>query len=230
MTGSQCLKNREDMMLLSEVPERPLALDLRIDRAKAAQRWAAAGDYSLWPDAPFGCSVDVAVWPSVFVGPDASLPGRISVPPQAEYWSAFQLWDDLGELLGYVPPDHASGEVILICIDRAFIGKAEPNTLTPALLDSKISGIRMDQHLTALGYDICDTYLSSMILNAGADDQLRTLAPSRSDSGLIRERDAALALVPELERRDPGHAPLLLMAVYSLGLASNVALALRPAG
>jgi hypothetical protein len=210
-------------MRLVEVPERPLAFDVRLDREKASKLRQAARDYSLWPDVPFGCSVDTAVWPSVFTDSRREPRGKIRVPEAAEYWYAFQLWDDLIEMFDYVEPQDYQGEVILICIDRDFINSPPAMTLTSALLDSEISGVYLNKPLNFLGFDLSDTYMTSMILNAGADEQLRNLAPERTEFGLIRDRDAALDLIPELERRDPEHAPLLLMAVYSLGPMDKVA-------
>ena len=57
----------------------------------------------------------------------------------------------------------------------------------------------------------------SMILNAGADEKLRALAPSRTQFGLIAQKEDALNILPVLEAADPGHTPLFPLAVYSLG-------------
>jgi len=81
----------------------------------------------------------------------------------------------------------------------------------------------MQSPVALLGFDICDAYLTSMILNAGATDELRAAAPSRTAFGLVAHRQDAINLVPILEKADPEHMPLLVMAAYSLGPAAEVA-------
>ncbi len=204
-------------MYLYQVPQYPIALDVRIASEQAAQKWLAARDYSLWPDSPFGCSVDTAVWPSVFCSSNSNKQDKIEVPPLAEYWSAFELWDDLEEMTSYLTPKSAGSEMIAICIDRDYEKRPTKMSLVAALCDSAIDGKAMQSRVTILGYDICDAYFTSMILNAGATNDLRAKAPPRTKFGLIANRQDGIDLIPILEEADPSHAPLLLMAIYSLG-------------
>ncbi|MCU0830370.1 MAG: hypothetical protein MUC58_02435 [Rhizobiaceae bacterium] len=208
-------------MIYGDIPEQPIAFDIRIDRAEARRRWSAAHDYSLWRDEPFGASVDAAVWPSAFAQNRSDPFQTIPAPADSAFWSAFGLFDDLAEMLRCVPPEAAAGEIILIGLDREFLHLVPDQTLTSELASSDLIGVDRDQKVHLLGYDICDTFMTSMVFNAQADDELRLLAPSRSPSGLIADRAQALALIPELERRDPGHRPLLVMGVYSLGVLGD---------
>jgi hypothetical protein len=87
------------MPKLSQITDRPFAIDLRVGLAEAAELRAPAASYSLWPEAPFGASADFAVWPGAFVPQDRANEGRIALASdEAAYWQAFQLWDDVRDV------------------------------------------------------------------------------------------------------------------------------------
>lgn len=207
------------MPLLSEIPDTPIGMDLRVDLPTAAQLRAPAAAYSLWPDHPFGASADGGVWPSVFVEATAATatPDRIALQPgEAAFWQAFHLWDDIREMAHHMRPLPIPTELVALGLDPDH-GALNDEYALYQLARGRLTPETLELEATLLGYDITDEFLRSALFDAARAPGFVFPETPRSAYGLVETREAARALLKVLERDDPAHAPLVAVSVWSLG-------------
>lgn len=207
------------MTKLANQPDHPFAVDLRIGRARAAEERAPAAAYSLWPEEFFGASADTGVWPSAFVLEARPGPSRVPLRAgEAPEWEAFGTWPGLATMAPYLLPTDPPGEIVALAMDRACLERVPPDMVSGVLCAQGVDEAALDAEAALLGFDIVDDVLQSMVFDAMHGPEIRAQAPPRSEAGLIASREDAAAFLPLLEEADPAHAPLLIVAVYSLGV------------
>ena len=163
------------MTVLSEIPETPLAIDLRLGFDAAAQLRAPAAAFSLWPNAPFGASADFGVWPSVFM-PRARVIGaaprdRIVLEPgEAPFWEAFYMWDDVRELTAHLRPLPVGSHVIGLALDPDGADRLTSDLPVAMLAENGVSAETLAMDAAFMGYDITDMYLQSALFDAARPD------------------------------------------------------------
>ena len=209
------------MAKLTEIPDLPLAIDLRIDLAVAAQARAPAAAFSLWPEAPFGASADFGVWPSVFLpraeGEDAARPDRIGLDPgDAPFWEAFYLWDDIEDLTAHLRPLPVATHMVALALDPKDADRLEADLPLAMLAENGLSAETLAMDASFMGYDIVDMYLQSALFDAARPD-MTPPAVQRTEFGLIATLEAARELRQVLGPDDPAHVPLACVSVWSLG-------------
>ncbi|WP_308914974.1 hypothetical protein [Jannaschia sp. LMIT008] len=208
------------MPRLSQIPDQPIAIDLRIDLRKAKEMRAAwPVDYSIWPDDPFGASADQNVWPSVFVDPGQASAERIVIEPgEAPYWDAFNMWDDVRDMMGHMRPLPIVTDVVALGLDRDPSVHLPQDFALAGLAQNGVSPETREMEAVLLGYDVTDGVLESALFahdGIGLDFEVRDV--QRSVYGLIGTLDAARSLRRRLEPFGPPNAPLHCISVWSLG-------------
>lgn len=202
---------------LSRVPDHPIAIDLRIGLAEAAEMRRPAAAYSLWPERPFGASADQGVWPSAFVGRDRAAADRISMHPgAAPYWDNFGLWDDVRDMAHHMRPLPVATHVIALGLDTQRIDLLRGDSVLGVLARGALTAETLGMEATLLGYDITDEFLQSAVFDSArpsfdANDVPRTI------QGLVESLEAARDLRDRLDTADPAHSPLSCVSVWSLG-------------
>ena len=205
------------MPKLSHIPDRPIAIDLRIDLAEAAKLRAPAAAYSLWPDAPFGASADFNVWPSAFVPSAQAAADRIALAPdEAAYWQAFYVWDDVREMANHLRPLPIATHIIALGLDSDPAVILDEDYALAQLAGGGVSPETLEMDATFLGYDITDEFLRSALFDAARPD-FETNEVPRSSYGLVETLETARDLRKRLEQDDPAHGPLSCISVWSLG-------------
>ena len=209
------------MPRLAQISDRPFAIDLRIGLPDAAA-WRArhwSPRYSLWPNDPFGASVDHNVWPSVFVRSGTPRADRITLAPgEAPFWEAFNMWDDVRDMTGHMRPLPIVTNVIALGLDRDPTVHLQPDYALAGLAENGVSPETLDMDAVLMGYDITDGVLESALFSHdGPELELDVRDVPRSVYGLIETLEAARALRPHLERCGPPHAPLHCISVWALG-------------
>lgn len=205
------------MFRLSQIPDRPIAIDLRIGLPEAAELRASAAEYSLWPDDPFGASADQGVWPSAFVKQEHASANRIAVDPnEAPYWQAFYMWDDVREMAHFMRPLPVITNVIALGLDKDPTVLLRSDCALGQLETSGVSPETLDMEAAFMGYDIADEFLRSSLFD-GARRDLDVGDVPRTLYGLVDTLEAARDLRKRLEQDDPSHVPLACISVWSLG-------------
>lgn len=205
------------MPKLSQIPDRPFAIDLRVGLTEAAQLRASAAAYSLWPEAPFGALADFGVWPGAFVPQDRANEDRIALAPdEAAYWQAFYLWDDVRDMTAHMRPLPIPTHVVSLAFDPDPTVPLTEDRPLAQLVSGGMSRETLEMDAMFMGYDMTDEFLRSVLFD-GARPHFDARAVVRTPFGLVEERDAARALRRRLEQDDPAHAPLACISVWSLG-------------
>ena len=206
------------MPKLRDIPDHAFGIDLRIDLSLAAHLRAPAAAWSLWPDAPFGASADIAVWPSAFTEDPAAQQDRILLAAdEAPFWQAYGLWDDIGDMVGHMRPLPIETTAIALGLVHNPAKVLRDDHALGMLAKSRLTGDTLDMQAHLLGHDITDEFLSSALFDAARGPEFRFDPVARTAHGLIASATEAAALAVALERDDPGHAPLSVISVWSLG-------------
>jgi len=184
------------MTPLMDIEDRPFALDARISLERAAQLRAPAAAYSLWPDAPFGASADVAVWPSIFTERNGNDTDKIELATgQAPFWDAFSTWDDIRELSHHLRPLKAESILVAFALHRQDAPLLEPDYALGQLVETGLSPETLAMTAKFCGYDLVDKVMSSALFDAADAQRVKEL----------------------LEQDDPSQAPLFRVSVWSSG-------------
>lgn len=205
------------MPKLSQIQDRPIAIDLRVGLPDAATLYARWANHSLWPDDPFGASADERVWPRVFVERDLAARDRIALDPgEAPYWDAYYMWDNVREMTNHMRPLPVITNAIALGLDRDPNVHLRHDYALAGLAENGVSSETLEMEAAFMGYDITDGILESSLFMS----ELRGFDASdvsRSVYGLVDSLEAARKLRDRLDRYDPSFGPLSCISVWALG-------------
>lgn len=207
------------MPRLSEIADRTLAIDLRIG-LPAAAAWYNKNrtpNYSLWPNDPFGASIDHNVWPSVFVRPGSNQPDRITLETgEAPFWDAFNMWDDVREMVRYMRPLPVVTNVIAVGIDAGVRSGPTDETALANLIENGVTAETLEMQAVLLGYDVVDGYFESALFMSHLDT-FNAGDVCRTNYGLVERKMDAQSLCDRLQSKLHDRSTLHTVSIWALG-------------
>jgi hypothetical protein len=195
--------------MLRAVDGQLLGFDARDVSSAALGAWQPErrSRYLLRADVARPRSADDAVWPSVLA--EANARGAGARGSNGSLWDSFEV---LTRALrkAAVPTDH------FVLVSVTVPARQAPGARWAAVDGAVASSLAWRR----CGYDVCDGFLLSGLMNCGyTDAERRALAmfvPSLNEHHLFEDEDTAALFASRCDERVPEHAPFLPVAVWAL--------------